>query len=223
MKNYYAVSISILVIMLSFCSVNVIQAQQVIFQDNFDDGNADGWTFIDGEWKVEDKTLARVDKAVSYAKAMAGDVSWKDYIVEADIKLMEAVGFNCAGFVIRADENGNNGYRFWIRTDEWKCQFSKWENSKFVHVVEKFILDIQVGGTYHLKAVVEGQKYRCYVNDVLAVEHEDTSKFRESGRIGLITYAVYPHIDNVKVSSTSAAAVKSEGNLATLWGKVKLP
>lgn len=221
MKNYFSVSISMLVILL--LSVGATYAQQVIFQDNFDDGNTDGWKFIDGEWKVEDKTLARVDKGVSYSKAMTGDINWKDYTVEADVKLVEAVGFNCAGFVIRADEDGNNGYRFWIRTDEWKCQFSKWENSKFVHVVEKFVLDIKVGETYHLKATVEGQRYRCFVNDTMTVDYEDTSKFRENGRVGLITYAVYPQFDNIKISSSATSAVKHEEKLTTLWGKVKMP
>ncbi|MFC1716192.1 hypothetical protein ACFL6S_21145 [Candidatus Poribacteria bacterium] len=43
----------------------------------------------------------------------------------ASITYVEAIGSDCIGILIRSSEDGSNGYRFWIRTDEWKCQFAK--------------------------------------------------------------------------------------------------
>ena len=193
-------------VFLLFWLVGSLQAQQVIFEDNFDGGKADRWTTIDGEWQVEDAAFARVGREEQYAKAMAGDVNWTDYIVEVDVTLKEAVGANCAGLLVRADEEGSNGFRFWLRTD-MPSQFSKWVDNKYEHIKIDIPVDIEVGTTYYLKAIVEGSKHLYFINDEPVVEYEDEEGFRESGRIGFITYAVYPHFDNVKVSSTTVTTV----------------
>ncbi|MFC1716191.1 family 16 glycoside hydrolase [Candidatus Poribacteria bacterium] len=200
-----------------------LAAQQAILEDNFDDGNADGWMVASGEWATEGKAFARLDSEKSYGKATTGDISWTDYIVEVDVTLLEDADAttNAAGLLIRSDENGDNGFRFWIRTDSSNAQFSKWADNAYEHIEGDIPLDIKVGETYHLKAIVEGQKYQCFVNDALVAEYEDTDKFLESGGIGLIAYNVYPHFDNVKVSSSVISAVQPEEKAATLWGSIK--
>ncbi|MFC1716193.1 hypothetical protein ACFL6S_21150 [Candidatus Poribacteria bacterium] len=73
--------------------------------------------------------------------------------------------------------------------------------------MDKIELDIQAGGTYNLKAILAGQKYQCFVDGEIVVEYEDADAFRESGMVGIISYAVHPNIDGLKVTLPSSTSV----------------
>jgi hypothetical protein len=123
---------------------------------------------------------------------------------------------------VRADQKGENGFRFWIRTD-MPPQFSKWINDKYEHIKQDIPVKIEIGETYHLKVIIEGNKYQGFIDDEEVLNHEDKDGFRKSGRIGLITYKAYPHFDNVTVSgeNVKGLAVQSGGKLSARWGRIK--
>ena len=138
-----------------------------------------------------------------YIKAMSGDRNWTDYTVEVDVTLLQADPAHGGGLLVRADEKGDNGFRFWIKTDRWRCQFAKWVNNRFHFFVEGVPdLDIRPGETYHLKVIAEGHRYQCFVGDRLIIDYEDEGRFRESGRIGLIACDGVAGFDNLAVSGT---------------------
>jgi hypothetical protein len=58
------------------------------FSDDFEDGDSTGWTVHDGNWSVvTDGTKAfQGNNASGYARASAGDPTWKDQVVEARFK-----------------------------------------------------------------------------------------------------------------------------------------
>jgi len=194
------------------------------WKDDFNDGKADGWEVIVGKWKVEDKAYAETDWT-EYAKTMGGEESWTDYTVECDITLVESSkeggSKDCAGLLIRSDAKGENGYRFWIRTD-MPPQFSKWINNTYEHIKQDIPVEIEIEETYHLKVIIEGDSYQGFINDEEVFDHKED--FRKNGKIGLITYKAHPHFDNITVSgeNVKGLSVQPIGKLSVCWGRIKV-
>ena len=193
-----------------------------IWQENFDKGLPDGWNEVKGEWKIVKDAYAETSGA-EYAKTMFGDEDWTDYTLEVDLTLVKNVNVNAAGVLIRADTDGDNGMRFWIRTDQHKCQFSRWRENQWDHIKTPLPVEPEVGETYRLKIVAEGQNYQCFVDDELLFDGEDDMKFRDSGRIGFITHTANVHFDNLSIDGEDipAFAVEPNGKLTTRWGQLK--
>ena len=214
----YSNMVSAVLIVVLLTSV----ASAGVWQENFDNGLPDGWNEVKGEWKIEKDAYAETSGA-EYAKTMFGDENWGDYTLEVDVTLVKNVNVNAAGVLIRADTDGDNGMRFWIRTDQHKCQFSRWRENQFEHIVTPLPVDPEVGGTYRLKVVAEGQNYQCFVDDELLFEGDDDAKFRDSGRIGFITHTANVHYDNLSIDGDDipSFAVEPHGKLATRWGQLK--
>ena len=214
----YLNTVSVILMVAILASI----ASAGVWQENFDNGLPDGWNDVKGEWKIQKDAYAETSGA-QYAKTMFGDEDWTDYTVAVDVTLVEDVNVNAAGLLIRADADGNNGMRFWIRTDEHKCQFSRWRENQWEHIVTPLPVEPEVGETYRLKVVAEGQNYECFVDDELLFEGEDDMKFRDSGRIGFIAYEANVHYDNLVIDGDDvpAFAVAPNGKLATRWGRLK--
>ena len=214
----YLNTVSVILMVAILASI----ASAGVWQENFDNGLPDGWNDVKGEWKIQKDAYAETSGA-QYAKTMFGDEDWTDYTVAVDVTLVEDVNVNAAGLLIRADADGNNGMRFWIRTDEHKCQFSRWRENQWEHIVTPLPVEPEVGETYRLKVVAEGQNYECFIDDELLFEGEDDMKFRDSGRIGFIAYEANVHYDNLVIDGDDipAFAVAPNGKLATRWGRLK--
>ena len=193
-----------------------------IWQENFDKRLPDGWNEVKGEWKIVKDAYAETS-GEPYAKTMFGDENWTDYTLEVDVTLVENVDVNAAGVLIRADTDGDNGMRFWIRTDQHKCQFSRWKENQWDHIKTPLPVEPEVGETYRLKIVAEGQNYQCFVDDELLFEGDDNAKFRDSGRIGFITHTANVHFDNLSIDGADipSFAVAPNGKLTTRWGQLK--
>lgn len=193
-----------------------------VWQENFDTGLPDGWNEVKGEWKIQKDAYAETSGA-QYAKTMFGEEDWTDYTIEVDVTLVKDVGVNAAGLLLRADADGDNAMRYWIRTDQHKCQFSRWRENQWDHIATPLPLEPKVGETYRLKVVAEGQNYQCFVDDELLFDDADDAKFRDSGRIGFISYEANVHYDNLIIDGEEipAFAVEPNGKLATRWGRLK--
>ena len=207
---------------ISLIAILTFTASAGIWQENFDKGLPDGWNEVKGEWKIEKDAYAETSGA-EYAKTMFGDEDWTDYTLEVDLTLVKNVNVNAAGVLIRADADGDNGMRFWIRTDQHKCQFSRWRENQWDHIKTPLPVEPEVGETYRLKIVAEGQNYQCFVDDELLFDGEDNMKFRDSGRIGFITHTANVHFDNLSIDGEDipAFAVEPNGKLTTRWGQLK--
>ena len=82
------------------------------WEEDFDDGKAGEWNEITGKWEIDKKAYVETAQT-EYAKTIIGDETWTDYTVEVDITLTQPHGgTNCAGLLIRINENGENGFRY---------------------------------------------------------------------------------------------------------------
>ena len=210
------------ILMIFMVIVLISTASAGTWQENFDNGLPDGWNEVKGEWKIVKDAYAET-AGTQYAKTMFGDEDWTDYTLEVDVTLVKDVGVNAAGVLIRADTDGDNAMRYWIRTDQHKCQFSRWRENQWDHIATPLPLEPEVGETYRLKIVAEGQNYQCFVDDERLFDDADDAKFRDSGRIGFISYEANVHFDNLIIDGEEipAFAVEPTGKLATRWGHLK--
>lgn len=209
-----------------FCLVLVILfsgfwAFAGIFIENFDSGKDKDWTIINGKWEVV-KGAYMETAGTTYAKTMFGDINWTDYTVEVDITIKAAGAQPCAGILVRADEEGENGFRFWIRTD-MAPQLSKWVNNLFEHIKIDIPIKIEEGKTYRLKAILNGNKHEYYIDKDLAVEYNDKDEFSKSGRIGFICHLSNPAYDNLIISGPGipSSSVEARNKLATTWAYIR--
>jgi hypothetical protein len=140
-----------------------------------------------------------VTSSLEYVVSTAGDANWSDYTVECDVTLRKSAGFNCAGLLVRCDKNGENGMRFWIRCDSASAQLAEWHNSSHYNIFRTIPLGIEPDTKYHLKVIVNGNLYRCFVDGKIVVEYEDLANLFAKGMIGLISCQANPAFENIKV------------------------
>jgi pectate lyase len=70
-----------------------------LFSDDFQDGNADGWSKSGGSWTVvaDGSSAYRQSSTGADAKAHAGTATWANYGVQARVKPIAFNGSNAAG------------------------------------------------------------------------------------------------------------------------------
>lgn len=196
-----------------------------IWEDDFNDGVADGWGEISGEWKVEGGAYQRTDMVPEYGKSIYGSGDWADYTIEADVTIIEGGPDStsvAAGLLLRTDATGSSGYRFWTRDDTNGFQFSVWKDNTFKHVITDAAERAIPGQTYHLKVELEGFNISAWVDDRIMVDnHADADQLFESGLVGLINYNAHAQYDNITISSDTIAAVAPSKKLTTMWGSIK--
>jgi hypothetical protein len=61
------------------------------YRDSFAKGNADEWKAFGGAWELADGVM-RNDSDERGAKLLTGSPYWRDYSIEADIKLLDSSG-----------------------------------------------------------------------------------------------------------------------------------
>jgi len=195
------------------------------WEDNFDDGKADGWTEVSGEWEVKDGTYQQTTLNPEYFKTIYEFGGWTDYTLEVDVTIVEG-GPNstsvCAGVLIRTDQTGSAGYRLWIRDDNSGFQFSVWMENTFAHVITDAAEKATPGQAYRLKVQIEGFTLSCWVDDrVMFEEHVDEDELFPAGQIGFISYNAHSQYDNLKIYGENVIAVAPAGKLAATWGSIK--
>ena len=73
---------------LSLFFVFRTSAQTTLFSDNFQDGNATGWSKSGGTWAVvtDGSLVYRQSGTSADSRARSGSISWTDYAVQARVK-----------------------------------------------------------------------------------------------------------------------------------------
>ena len=199
--------------------------RKILIEEDFDNGMPKRWVVVTGKWKVDKKALTQTTDE-SYCKIMLGDVAWRDYSATVDVTVGEGKHpCNCVGLLIRADEKGENGYRFWIRTDQHMGQASRWVNNKFEHLKTPIPPKAESGKTYRMKVTAKGKNFQFFLDDKLLFEGEDKAQpeFQPSGRIGFICHETDPYFDNLVIEGDQipASPVKPLGKISVSWGKIK--
>lgn len=203
-----------------------------VWEDNFNDGIADGWNEVFGEWSVDNGVYQRTDMVADYYKSVSDLTHLENFTLEADVTIVEKGADStsvAAGVLLRTDETASSGYRFWLRGDTNGFQYSVWKDSKFTNIIDNPDEVATFGQMYHLKVQLQDFTFSAWVNDSIMVDnYVDPDQLFASGLICLINYNCHVEYDNLKVTSDeiagAASAVSSTDNtdkLASEWGATK--
>jgi parallel beta-helix repeat protein len=163
----------------------------VLFFDDFEDGDLDGWTMVNGNWIVADQELTQSDSSHWPVIIWAGDKAWINYVLQVRVK---PTGGSGHVFVLFRFVNNQNFYLFGIR-ENWddvvwnKCVNGSWGQEISQHKI------IEQNQWYTLSIVVHGTSIRGYVDNVLYIETSDADL--PNGAIALDTHVASACFDDV--------------------------
>jgi hypothetical protein len=199
-----------------------------IWWDDFEDGRADGWTEVSGDWEVTDGTYQQTTMDAVYQKSILELEDLSDFTLEVDVTVLEggqASTSVAAGVLVRTDAEGASGYRIWIRPDQSGFQFSVWQDNAYIHVIVDPATKAVVGEPGHLKVQIEGFTISAWVDDNIMVdEYTDADELFASGRVCLINYNAHAQYDNLIIEGPAVPtnlAVELVGKVAVAWGSIK--
>ena len=182
--------------------------------DNFDDGNADGWTETGRDWEVADgKYYGGTEHGSSWNnRTFFGDEDWTDYTVELDADLISGTGGYGYGVYFRAQN--------YEALDAYIFQYDPGFGQPIGSFIFRKIVDSKEqsplarikapegylwnGTEKNIKIVVSGNTFKAYVSDIdggntLTLEASDSSY--TNGSMGLRTWgSAHASFDNIKVS-----------------------
>lgn len=177
---------------------------QAWFSDHFTSGLLPDWTVASGaaSWAVTDQTGNRVlstsQTTTALITAKAG-TPWTDYTYEARARLPLINGSENAGIVFRVQDQ-NNFYMYRIDASTSQLQLykavagtlTKVSNTSFVPVKNQW---------YTLKATVQGNTIKGYVDGVLKTTWTNPVNELTSGGIGFRTTSAGVWYDDAKVTA----------------------
>jgi hypothetical protein len=191
--------LSVVFSLLLFTKVNAA----ILFEDDFNDGVADGWNEFSGTWSVINFEYVETNQSVG-GETFTGHPNWTSYIYEARIKRGDG------------DEDNDFGLIFYAQSTEDYLRFTIWSDyepptPRITHIrpepnpcVELATVvhkpDLVVDKWYDVKLVLYGNTVSAYVDGVLTA-YSDNLPF-DHGYIGLSSdySAVLTYFDDVKVA-----------------------
>jgi hypothetical protein len=170
----------------------------VLFQDDYEDGDAAGWTAVSGTWGVAiDGTNVYSQTSTSgEAIAYAGTGAWTDYTYEAKVKLNTSYGN--AGLVYRYAD-ASNFYMFRLNNNGGKVELYKRVGGTFT-LVASAAQTVSIGQWYTLKVVVNGNHTIGYVDGVEKIDWTNSVAELGSGKIGFRMSSSAATFDDVAVT-----------------------
>ena len=238
MKKYYLLIIVALILglVLTGCSLlsNISQVPATdqsgityltkgppptLFSDDFNDGNADGWTAVGsgGTWTVEDdasfgsKVYSQSDTSWTTTSTYNtywrsyGSGSWTNYMVEAKVKIVSGGALApIAGIFFRVQGTDLDSGYYMFRIDARAGEGPGLIRSPNI-LVQKVVEPAVIGQIYTLKVIVEGNNIKCYIDDVKKFEVTDSTY--STGGVGVGTFNAHTHFDDVLVRAIRVGSI----------------
>lgn len=175
-------------------------SQPSLRQDDFQDGNANGWVpFPTTAWSIAASGTARVyrqSNLASESRTVLGSTDWTQQSVQADIKPTAFDGADrWFGLATRYIDSSNYYYAT-LRSSN-TVLLRKMVNGSFQTLGTR-TLSIVPNQTYRVRLEAVGPRICLYVNNVRWVEALDTSLTH--GQAALLTYRTRADFDNVVVT-----------------------
>jgi hypothetical protein len=154
----------------------------VLFQDDFNDGDANGWTVLSGNWFVDNYEYVE-DWTEQWGAHVttAGDPTWQDYVYEARVMVQQPKE---GGLAFRVSPDDLSGYATVIRPEAGDALLMKYWN--FLTGSHIWLMSTPFSSSlntwYSVRVVVEGDAISVYVDDALILWATD-SEF-PTGKVG---------------------------------------
>lgn len=204
-----AILLFLLVTTTSIASFIVIPsnslAQTILFQDNFDDGNANGWdvmglpgwSVVNGEYGIH------LEPGVSNTVPSDNlwNENWNQYMLQVDLRGVSGTDKNLVFHFI------DNSNFYSLHHTGGNLYFSKYINNSEYRFADPIHYPLQNGASYRFKIIVDGDHFKILENDLTLFDvHDSFGPKIQGGKIGLRvgTGAISPTevwFDNVVVKS----------------------
>jgi hypothetical protein len=165
--------------------------------DDFEDGNAAGWTTTGGTWIVvrEDSRVLHQSSLAANALARTGQPGWRDYTVTAQVKPTSFNGMpGFAGVVARA-QSTSAYYALVVRPDDTVALLRVIGGTASTLATKR--LAVAEDATYTLSLRVDGQRLTGRAG---GVELAATDGFLYTGPAGLVTTWTTASFDDVTIT-----------------------
>ncbi len=188
-----------LVLVLSFSGI--VSADTILLEDNFNDGNADGWLEQlfpdlngDAYWIVQDGKYAGTYSGAP-AIASNGDNNWTNYTYEVDVLTN---GFDSVVLFRFIDAYNHYDTSF----DGNTLDLNRRVNGVYTHDLATVNIPNPPSLPYKYKIVVSGDNIKIYLSNVLYIDYTDVNSPLPKGKIAIGSWSGTREFDNVKVTSS---------------------
>lgn len=164
-----------------------------LLSDNFDDGNADGWSKSGGSWSVVSGAYQQSGTSAD-AKAQAGSTSWTTQTVTARVRPI-AFSNSTRAVGVAARAQSMSSFYSLVLTGSGSVQLRRGTT-----MLASAPLPVSTGTWYTLSLTASGSSLTGSVNGVQLVSAGDGAY--ANGRAGLVTSYASAAFDDVVVSDT---------------------
>ena len=215
----------------------VIATQSGTLRDNFNDNNVDGWEEITvplnkkvpfKDWQVIDGELHIADQQDNVVRCLVvGKSKWKNYVLEVDVKPIQALGKNDINLVAHFKDNrsfvctiGN-----WTGTPQVTAFQALWVGAVANNQKQKPFDLLKVGKWHHLKLKAEEDDFTIWINDRKMMNYQDPTL--QKGQVGFCVSNYIARFDNVVIVGpdvpdiNQGLSIDKAGKLANVWAKLK--
>lgn len=201
--------VTVLVVSLLLAMGSMANAA-TLFSDNFNDGNATGWTATQGTWSVvtDSGSYVYYKSGTDEGRTSAGS-AWTNYSVEAKVKVDNFNGSNRA-YVCGRYKDGNNYYAASLMSNA--LEIRKKVSGSSTTIASKSYT-VATGTWYTVKLVMNGSSISMYVNGALQLSATDASL--ASGAVGLVPYKVTAKYDDIIVDDLGGGTATPTPSAAT--------
>jgi pectate lyase len=170
-----------------------------LFADDFNDGNATGWSTNGGSWSVatDGSGVYRQGGTGADARALTGTAGWTDYSVQARVKPTAFSGSNRFAAVLARVQSSTSYYYLALRSNN-TVELKRLESGSST-TLDSASLTVTAGTFYTVRLDVVGSTLRGYVNGALVTEASDSRW--ATGRVGVATFYTAANFDDVQVET----------------------
>lgn len=180
-----------------------------LFSDDFESGNSNNWTSTTGTWSVVKEGSSNVysQTSTSEGRTSAGNASWSNYTIQADVKVDNFNGTNRT-YVAGRYKDGNNYYAASLyNSGGGKLEIRKKVGGSSSTLVTKDYA-LSTGVWYNVKLELSGSTLKMYVNNTLELTATDSSL--SAGAVGFVTGKSLAKFDNVIVSEAAGGETPTD-------------
>ncbi|MCX7921256.1 MAG: hypothetical protein N3B21_04430 [Clostridia bacterium] len=185
-----------------------------LFSDDFNDGNALGWSTFGGNWIVHaipGQYSVGDSGSMEGVKSIADNRSYSNFSLEYDISISNDSSYSSAGTIFRVGNISSlgpdsfDGYQAAIDAERDLVSVWKFENNN-AHSLGQVSMPISANTTYHMKVEAVGSNIYVYVTDMTTPKLKVYDSKYSGGSFGFRTYRTHAHFDNLSINSLPQSA-----------------
>lgn len=207
------------------------------FVETFSDGDMEGWHELllpqmePGSWKIIDGELHGISPEGFTRLLTIGNKTWRDYVVEFDVKPLEKHGLGNIAIAARVKDTqaimGVIGdLPLPVPVPLASCFVADFDQKTFHLLDSQASALLELGEWSTLKLRVDGNSFTFYLNGQQVLETTDPAERLRVGGVGLGLSSYTARFDNIVITGEGVPnkgrlPIEPQSKLALTWGALK--